>query len=196
MKNRMKIIVIIVILLLVGYVVSKHFNKKESNQEEITVIEEQPKEKTIIIETKADEKESGKTEKNTKKSKKSPSKVTKKKTSKKKVVKKTQKVPSYNKNSLKAYAHNLVMRYGWTEYDYECLIKLWNRESGWRPNAVNKKSGACGIPQSLPCKKMRKEGSDYKTNGKTQIRWGLKYIKSRYGSPSKAWKHSQRKWGM
>lgn len=98
-----------------------------------------------------------------------------------------------NKSELQQYAYNLVKSYGWSEYDYECLIKLWNRESGWRPNAVNKKSGACGIPQALPCKKMSKEGSDYRTNGKTQIRWGLKYIKSRYGSPSKAWAHSQRK---
>lgn len=196
MKNRMKIVVVIAILLLVGYVVSEHFNKKGSNQEEIATIEEieeQPKEETVTIETKASKKESTKTEKNTKKAKKSPSKATKKTVSKKKVVKKTQKVPSYNKDSLKSYAHDLVISYGWTEYDFECLVKLWNRESGWRPNAVNKKSGACGIPQSLPCKKMASEGSDYKTNGKTQIRWGLKYIKNRYGSPSKAWEHSQRK---
>ena len=50
-----------------------------------------------------------------------------------------------------------------------------------------------GIPQSLPASKMASEGSDYYTNGKTQIRWGLKYIKGRYGSPSKAWVHSQQK---
>ena len=40
---------------------------------------------------------------------------------------------------------------------------------------------------------MASEGADYYTNGKTQIRWGLKYIKNRYGSPSKAWSHSQSK---
>jgi len=131
-------------------------------------------------------------EKNTKKAEKSPSKTTKKITTKKKVVKSTPKV-SYNKSELQQYAHDLVISYGWSEYDYEYLIKLWNRESGWNPNAVNKKSGACGIPQSLPCKKMASEGSDYKTNGKTQIRWGLKYIKNRYGSPSSAWAHSQQK---
>ena len=196
MKNRMKIVVVIAILLFVGYVVSSDFNNEKSNQEEITTveeIEEEPKEETVVVEVKASVKESAKKEKNTKKSKKSPSKATKKTTSKKKVVKKTQKVPSYNKDDLKSYAHDLVMRYGWTEYDFECLVKLWNRESGWRPNAVNKKSKACGIPQSLPCSKMKSEGSDYKTNGKTQIRCGLKYIKNRYGSPSKAWAHSQRK---
>ena len=195
MKNRMKIVVIIAILLLVGYVVSEHFNKKESNQEETTTVEEikeEPKEETVVVEVKASAKESAKKEKNTKKSKKSPSKATKKATSKKKVTKSVPKV-SYNKSELQKYAHDLVISYGWTEYDFECLIKLWNRESGWRPNAINKRSGACGIPQALPCKKMSKEGSDYRTNGKTQIRWGLKYIKNRYGSPSKAWAHSQRK---
>lgn len=101
---------------------------------------------------------------------------------------------SQNTASLQSYAHNLVINtYGWSEYDYECLVKLWNRESHWNPNAHNKKSGAHGIPQSLPASKMASEGSDYYTNGYTQIRWGLKYIKGRYGLPSAAWAYSQRK---
>lgn len=98
---------------------------------------------------------------------------------------------SYNKSELQQYAHDLVISYGWSEYDYQCLVKLWNRESGWNPNAVNKKSGACGIPQANPCSKASK-GTDYRTNAKTQIRWGLNYIKNRYGSPGEAWSHSQR----
>lgn len=85
-----------------------------------------------------------------------------------------------------SYAHDKVLEYGWTEYDYECLVKLWNKESGWNPNSHNSSSGAHGIPQALPASKMASEGSDYYTNGYTQIRWGLKYIKSRYGSPSSA----------
>ena len=130
-----------------------------------------------------------KTKKNVKK--KVIKKKTKKKTIKKKVYRQTTKV-AYNKSEVQNYAHNLVLSYGWSEYDFECLVKLWNRESSWNLNAVNKKSGACGIPQSLPCSKMKVEGSDYRTNYKTQIRWGLKYIKNRYGNPSNAWKHSQR----
>lgn len=118
---------------------------------------------------------------------------TKKSKIKRKIAKKVQKRKKYNKNTIKLYAHNLVLQYGWSEYDYECLVKLWNRESSWNPYAVNKKSGACGIPQSLPCKKMRSFGKDYKTNYKTQIRWGLNYIKNRYGTPANAWNHSQRK---
>ena len=93
---------------------------------------------------------------------------------------------------MQAYAHNLVINtYGWSEYDFDCLVKLWNRESGWNPNAHNSSSGAHGIPQSLPASKMASEGSDYYTNGETQIRWGLKYISGRYGSPANAWAHSQ-----
>lgn len=90
------------------------------------------------------------------------------------------------------YAHDLCINtYGWSENDFNCLVKLWNRESGWNPNAHNKSSGAYGIPQSLPASKMASEGDDYYTNGKTQIRWGLKYIKNRYGTPANAWAHSQ-----
>ena len=184
MKNRIIVIVIIAILLFVGYVVSENFNKKESNQETtvnevVEEVKEEPKEE-VIEEKKETTKKITTKEKNTKKAEKSPSKTTKKATTKKKVVKSAPKV-SYNKTELQNYAHSLVISYGWTEYDYECLIKLWNRESGWNPNAVNKKSKACGIPQSLPCNKMASEGSDYRTNGKTQIRWGLKYIKNRVG---------------
>jgi hypothetical protein len=29
--------------------------------------------------------------------------------------------------------------------------------------------------------------SDWRTNPATQIKWGLDYIKSRYGTPSTAW---------
>lgn len=98
------------------------------------------------------------------------------------------------KAEYQAYAKDLCINtYGWTENDFNCLVKLWERESNWNPNAHNKSSGAHGIPQSLPASKMASEGSDYMTNYKTQIRWGLKYITNRYGTPSNAWAHSQQK---
>ena len=98
------------------------------------------------------------------------------------------------KEDYKSYAYDLVLnKYLWSESDYQALVNLWERESNWNANAHNKSSGAHGIPQSLPASKMSSEGSDYYTNGYTQIRWGLKYIKERYGSPSKAWKHFQNK---
>jgi hypothetical protein len=97
-------------------------------------------------------------------------------------------------SELQEYAHNLVINeYGWSESDFTYLVKLWNRESNWNPNAHNSSSGAHGIPQSLPASKMASEGDDYYTNGETQIRWGLKYIAGRYGSPSNAWSHFQDK---
>lgn len=71
-----------------------------------------------------------------------------------------------------------------------CLNKLWNKESNWRTTAENTSSGAYGIPQSLPGSKMASEGDDWRTNPATQIRWGLGYIKGRYGTPCKAWDHS------
>ena len=92
--------------------------------------------------------------------------------------------------ALQGYAHNLVIyTYGWSEDDFNALVNLWNRESGWNVNCYNSYSGAFGIPQALPGDKMASEGSDYRTNGQTQIRWGLKYIQGRYGSPSGAWAH-------
>ena len=35
-------------------------------------------------------------------------------------------------------------------------------------------------------------GPDWRTNPDTQIRWGLAYIAARYGTPEKAWAHSER----
>ena len=125
--------------------------------------------------------------------KKAKKKVVKKKKAKKKTIKKVYMNARGSRAEIQSYAHSLVISYGWSEYDWECLVKLWYRESSWNPNAVNKKSGACGVPQSLPCSKMASEGADYRTNYKTQVRWGCKYIKARYGTPSKAWEHSQKK---
>ena len=91
------------------------------------------------------------------------------------------------------YAKAKCYEYGWSESDFNCVVYLWNKESGWNPTAYNKRSGAYGIPQALPATKMASAGSDYMTNYKTQINWGLRYIKSRYGTPTAAYNHSQTK---
>ena len=93
------------------------------------------------------------------------------------------------KGEYQQYAFSLLEDYGWDHTEITPLINLWNRESGWNPNAHNSHSGAHGIAQALPASKMASEGADYYTNGYTQIRWGLSYIKNRYGSPSAAWGH-------
>jgi len=92
--------------------------------------------------------------------------------------------------SAQAIAKAMVADRGWDSSQFSCLVSLWNRESGWRVNAANP-SGAYGIPQALPGSKMASAGSDWRTNAKTQITWGLNYIAGRYGTPCGAWAHSQ-----
>jgi hypothetical protein len=70
---------------------------------------------------------------------------------------------------------------------FPALNAIWTRESGWNPRAKNPTSGAYGIPQALPGAKMAGVGPDWTWNGYTQMRWGLHYIKARYGSPVRAW---------
>jgi hypothetical protein len=85
----------------------------------------------------------------------------------------------------------LMLDKGFGLDQFPCLDKLWKKESGWNYKALNNSSGAYGIPQALPGDKMASAGSDWKTNPATQIEWGLGYIKGRYGTPCKAWSHSQ-----
>lgn len=93
--------------------------------------------------------------------------------------------------SAKAVAYEIVASYGWGEGEYNCLVALWNRESGWNTYAHNASSGAYGIPQSLPGEKMASAGADWATNPATQIQWGLGYISGRYGTPCGAWEASE-----
>lgn len=65
-----------------------------------------------------------------------------------------------------------------------CLVALWNRESGWSPWAVNPYSGAYGIPQALGHGRVYQLG-----HPRDQIRWGVKYIRTRYGTFCTAWEH-------
>jgi hypothetical protein len=95
--------------------------------------------------------------------------------------------------SAKAIAHEMVLARGWGEDQYNCLVSLWTRESGWNTFAENKSSGAYGIPQSLPGSKMASAGADWQTNPATQITWGLGYITSRYSTPCGAWQASESK---
>lgn len=86
------------------------------------------------------------------------------------------------------YARSAIGAHGWGPDQMDgCLVPLWNGESGWRWNALNRSSGAYGIPQALPASKMASYGSDYQTNAATQIDWGLAYIDDVYGSPCAAW---------
>ncbi len=115
--------------------------------------------------------------------------TTKKKTTKK-VVKTTKKVVKHKQvktASLSEYQQYAKSYGNYDDTQMQCLIKLWNHESGWNANSYNKKSNACGIPQAKPCKKIKEvEGSN---DWKAQIRWGVKYISYRYKTPCNAWQH-------
>ena len=90
-----------------------------------------------------------------------------------------------------AYAAGAAAQRGWTGNDWDCLVRLWTRESSWLWYAENASSGAYGIPQSLPADKMAAFGANYRDDAAVQIDWGLWYIAQAYGSPSKAWQHSE-----
>lgn len=95
--------------------------------------------------------------------------------------------------SSRSYARSKALsKYGWGKKQFKCLNSIWNAESNWRHNADNPNSSAYGIPQALPGKKMAIIADDWKTNPQTQIKWGLKYIDERYGSPCEAWDFWQR----
>ena len=87
----------------------------------------------------------------------------------------------------KAYARDVVQ--SWSDNQYQCLHKLWTKESNWRHEAYNKVKvmgkNAGGIPQIL--------GLDPKTPAPLQIDRGFAYIMHRYGTPCMAWKFHQRK---
>ncbi len=92
--------------------------------------------------------------------------------------------PSGTTDGLRALGRSLsAARFG--DNQWSALNNLWTHESNWNAGASNRSSGACGIPQALPCSKI----PDMSPQG--QISWGLSYIEHRYGNPSSAWQHWQ-----
>jgi len=81
----------------------------------------------------------------------------------------------------------MASEYNWGNYQFECLNRLWTKESHWNYQAHNYRSGAHGIAQALPANRMEIISSDWRKNPVTQIRWGLRYIEIRYENPCKAW---------
>ena len=91
----------------------------------------------------------------------------------------------------KTLARALMPQYGMSSSEFDCLDNIWSQESGWNVHADNPSSSAYGIPQALPGSKMSSAGPDWESNPETQIRWGLGYIKGRYGSACEAWSYKQ-----
>ncbi|MEU6378282.1 transglycosylase SLT domain-containing protein [Streptomyces sp. NPDC046909] len=89
---------------------------------------------------------------------------------------------SYTVAQIKAMAAQMV-----PSGQFQCFSNIVDHESGWNYTAVNASSGAYGLFQALPGSKMSSVGDDWRTNPATQIKWGLNYMDSRYGSPCEAW---------
>jgi hypothetical protein len=80
-----------------------------------------------------------------------------------------------------------VMKEYNSKHEWKSLLELWTRESRWDYTANNPTSSAYGIPQLL---KM-----DESTPMGRQIELGLKYIKHRYDTPSRALAfHNRNNW--
>ncbi|MFE8016754.1 transglycosylase SLT domain-containing protein [Streptomyces antibioticus] len=90
---------------------------------------------------------------------------------------------SSSASSAQAIAHKMIP----DAAQYKAFSNIVSHESGWNIKATNSSSGAYGLVQALPASKMASAGSDWKTNPATQIKWGLDYMNSRYGSPVAAW---------
>ncbi len=98
--------------------------------------------------------------------------------------------PPSNPTAAQATAKAMLASFGFsTTTQWPCLYDLWEQESTWNVYAENPVSGAYGIPQSLPGDKMASAGADWQTNPTTQIKWGLGYIKTVYGTPCGAWQN-------
>ena len=80
-------------------------------------------------------------------------------------------------SSNRSLGRAIAATYGITGKQWDCLDRLWHRESRWDNRARNTSSGAYGIPQKMghPIEGTRK-----------QIEWGIAYIEKRYGSPCEA----------
>lgn len=94
-----------------------------------------------------------------------------------------------------ALGQQLAAADGWgSGAQWNCLYALWERESGWSNTAENP-SDAYGIAQALghgPTNQYPAGPANPPTSSASaQIRWGLGYIASTYGSPCGAWGHEE-----
>lgn len=87
--------------------------------------------------------------------------------------------PAFNPSGSKA---DWMRAAGISDADFGYVDYIISHESGWNYHAVNRSSGAYGLPQSLPAGKLASAGADWRDNPVTQLRWANNYAVSRYGS--------------
>lgn len=115
--------------------------------------------------------------------------------------------PAPDPGTAQSIAYSLLPSFGFDQgSQYSCLVALWTQESSWESWATEPTSGAYGIAQALGHGTADTGGSvtnEYGGFGLTdtqareansgdateQIRWGLGYIESAYGSPCAAEQH-------
>ncbi len=84
--------------------------------------------------------------------------------------------------SVRELAHQMTVQMYGEDY-WPAMDALIRRESNYNLNSVNRSSGACGLPQALPCSKLRDRSAE------GQIAWMLNYIAARYNNPIRALEH-------
>ena len=95
--------------------------------------------------------------------------------------------PAFNPSGSKA---DWMRAAGIGDADFGYVDYIISHESGWDYHAVNRSSGAYGLPQSLPAYKLASAGADWRDNPVTQLRWANNYAVGRYGS----WEAAYRYW--
>jgi hypothetical protein len=85
----------------------------------------------------------------------------------------------------------VAAQYGWANGEqWVALYNLIQKESSWNPFAANPTSSARGLFQ-----KMTSIHGPLESTIEGQARWGLNYIKGRYGNPGAAWAfHRRNNW--
>src|SRR5699024_7988342 len=83
---------------------------------------------------------------------------------------------------VQAAVQTVAGKYGWgAGAQWNALSNVHSRQSSWNPNAANPRSTARGLFQ-----KMTSLDVAIESTAPSQAKWGLKYIKHRYGSPASA----------
>jgi len=86
------------------------------------------------------------------------------------------------KESIEDYARS----YTATFEEWECLWELWWHESKWDYRAEGP-TNDWGIPQANADAHPETSESRWRADKHEQVRWGVEYIKTRYGSFCEAW---------
>lgn len=87
---------------------------------------------------------------------------------------------------------HLWVRHWLLKHHHKCLVGIIDRENRTYDPTLNYGGGhgnvnvAYGLPQADPGTKMASAGQDWRTNPMTQIRWMIRYTRSKFGSECNA----------